>query len=245
MKKPDERETPLSSIPPYIHASRPPGLHASTPPYLHTSTHLSPAPYLKIREVKPETNFSRLSAAEKNEFEKLKTPKRRDEWLASRLAAKELISEALGGTPDGIEVFSDADRKPLARAGGKEFYISLSHRDALCACAINRALTPLIGVDVEKIEKRSEAWKKDFFTAGEYGACAGSEEKFTETWTLKEAALKMLGLGLSVDAREAEIAGERVKFAGRALERYEKLGSPAIRWKSVRKENYIISVLWA
>ena len=79
---------------------------------------------------------------------------------------------------------------------------NLAHTDGLVACAISQDRE--IGIDVEAIDRRIEAWNiaDKFFSPHEVAALKGCDEsernvRFVETWTLKEAYLKALGVGLS------------------------------------------------
>lgn len=68
----------------------------------------------------------------------------------------------------------------------------------------------VVGADLEVVEPRSEAFVREWFTraeAGQVEAAPPAEQDLWTTviWSAKEAVLKVLGLGLSVDTRGVEI----------------------------------------
>jgi len=78
---------------------------------------------------------------------------------------------------------------------------NLAHTSGLVACAISRSA---VGIDVEALDRRVDAIEiaGRFFTSGEVAwLSAGPDDqrdlRFLELWTLKEAYLKAVGVGLS------------------------------------------------
>jgi 4'-phosphopantetheinyl transferase len=72
-----------------------------------------------------------------------------------------------------------------------------------------------LGIDLELVEPRSDAFVGDFFTAEESATVrrlpAGEprDEAANLIWSAKEAALKVLKLGLRADTREVAVAFDR------------------------------------
>ena len=163
-----------------------------------------------------------LSPAEIKKYNSFKIPKRKADWLGGRYAAKTLLAAVMRRKdPVNIEIGCDDYGRP--RAAG--FAISISHSGALPLAAIKPGGGDFIGADIEIIEDRCAAWYADYFAPGELGGNDPSEA--TKLWTVKEAALKALGLGLRADLRDARFENGTVRFHGAALERYRTLGSPA------------------
>jgi 4'-phosphopantetheinyl transferase len=96
--------------------------------------------------------------------------------------------------------------------------LSISHSGelAFCAAALRDAPgqrwnwpwpeTNWIGVDVERVERRSKQFQHDYFSHAERSwlATAAPEQRerlSTATWSAKESVLKALRLGLTVDTR--------------------------------------------
>ena len=160
-----------------------------------------------------------LNEEEVREHREKTTPKRAGEWLAGRVAAKRSIQRLLtaseGTTPSGksIRIVQDAQGKPsveLADKPGTQIGdVSLSHSNGLAmAAAADPQAFEGLGVDMEKIEVRSEAWITDYFTDQEIGIAGSTDDRwinFTRMWCLKEATLKAIGTGLSFDLKDIRV----------------------------------------
>lgn len=172
------------------------------------------------------------------------TPKRQKEWLSGRIALKQsvqrlLAMEGMGDTPaTDIRIFQDELGKPFAelagQAGKKIGSVSLTHSNGV-AMAAAAAVEHFVGfgIDVEKVEQRSDSWVTDYFDESEIALAGNGLEKWTRLngiWSLKEASLKALGVGLRFDLKDIvvseldECGRARLEFrneAGRAVERLE------------------------
>jgi len=147
-------------------------------------------------------------------------PKRADEWLSGRVALKRSVQRLLA-TVDGaapaakqIRIVADESGKPSAelshRPGQTVADVSLTHSNGL-AMAVSAAKGSFngLGVDIEKVEVRSDSWVGDYFTPEEILAAGQGAERWealTRIWCLKEAALKALGTGLRFDLRDINVA---------------------------------------
>ncbi|WP_230467581.1 type I polyketide synthase [Lujinxingia vulgaris] len=166
-----------------------------------------------------------LSAAELEGYERLRSAQRRGEWLAARLAAREaarcwalmFYGERIDSS--AICVFKNASGEPQLRwrdgtSGGRRLpALSLTHTSgqAVAVVAMPGARCRL-GVDLEPLEARSEAFGSAYFSAGERALAVGSlvaGQRETALWTVKEAVSKALGLGLQLSASEIEIVAVR------------------------------------
>lgn len=156
---------------------------------------LDSAPPNLVREVLPL-----LGETERRRCAGLKSPKRRRDWLLGRWAAKTLLRQVLGELPS---VLNDKDGVPYV-VGYPDLHISISHSGdfALCALTVDGA----VGADLEQIAPRSAAFVADYFTPPEIAFMAQAPDTLpTLLWSAKEAALKALHVGLSVDTRAVEI----------------------------------------
>jgi 4'-phosphopantetheinyl transferase len=162
-----------------------------------------------------------LSAGERTALEWLHIPKRRADWLLGRWTAKRAIAPCLRLDQDcealaAIEVRAASTGAPAAFIGGRRagVSISLSHSHGAAFCAVAAAGTAL-GCDVEKVDRHSQTFIDDYFTAEEQEAVPRSpahqrDRVVTLLWSAKESALKALQCGLradtrSVNARPAEL----------------------------------------
>jgi acyl transferase domain-containing protein/NAD(P)H-dependent flavin oxidoreductase YrpB (nitropropane dioxygenase family)/phosphopantetheinyl transferase/NAD(P)-dependent dehydrogenase (short-subunit alcohol dehydrogenase family)/acyl carrier protein len=160
-----------------------------------------------------------LNDEEVREHREKATPKRAGEWLAGRVAAKRSVQRLLtaseGTTPPGksIRIIQDDQGKPSVeltdKPGTQIGDVSLSHSNGLAmAAAADPQAFEGLGVDMEKIEVRSEAWIADYFTDQEIGIAGSTDDRwlnFTRMWCLKEAALKAMGTGLSFDLKNIRV----------------------------------------
>ncbi|NUM43181.1 MAG: 4'-phosphopantetheinyl transferase superfamily protein [Anaerolineales bacterium] len=154
-----------------------------------------------------------LTPAEQAVFEGLKSDKRRRDWLLGRWTGKRLV-QALAegyfcighGVPlDAVEILPAEDGAPTAslltnHESRITLSISHSHEHAFCGLAVG---VPL-GVDLERVEARSEGFVRDYFVGEEIALVEAvpresREGVVTAIWSAKESALKAIRLGLSVD----------------------------------------------
>jgi phosphopantetheinyl transferase len=176
--------------------------------------HLCPGPACNA-DVQAPPAF--LSASEQRTYEQLRFPKRREEWLLGRWTAKQLLRRSLESYRDlalsAIDVGADLDGAPYLSVEGEgrlPASLSISHRAGRAVCALSPALSPSIGVDLERVEPRAKAFVEDFYTAEEAArvwACTPEvrDMLITAMWSVKEAVLKGLREGLRVDTRAVEV----------------------------------------
>jgi 4'-phosphopantetheinyl transferase len=158
-----------------------------------------------------------LSPAEQQTLAAFRFPKRRDEWLLGRYAAKSLLRSlpayrAL--SPQVIEVHNAPEGVPaLALPVGTPSpgCLTISHSGPYALCALSAGPDLRIGADLERVETRSEDFIEDYFTPGEremvHAARRESRDLVaTLVWSLKEAMLKALGVGLRWDTRRVEVS---------------------------------------
>lgn len=151
-----------------------------------------------------------LSTQEILIFQKLKSEKRKRDWLAGRLAAKELLRAHLGQALgclvpwEQIEIYNGPASEPCFRLLGDQLPINInisiahSHGYGLCGLARTRE-DGYIGVDLEKIRPVSTAVQRRFLIEAELEQIGrqltGREsEGAVLFWVLKEAAFKALRL---------------------------------------------------
>jgi len=158
-----------------------------------------------------------LSPAEQQKLATLRFPKRRDEWLLGRYAAKSLLRSLpayRGLPPKAIEVRNDPDGVPaLVLPAGTlpPGSLTISHSGPYALCAVSAGPDLRIGADLERVETRSEDFIEDYFTPCEremVHAARRESRDFVATlvWSLKEAMLKALGVGLRWDTRRVEVS---------------------------------------
>lgn len=174
-----------------------------------------------------------LSQRENAFFQTLKLPKRKTEWLGGRLALKRVVSKYTRMSLQAIEILPHAENgKPQLLIGGERSRLpfSITHSNGYAVAAI-APQAQYMGIDLEKIAPRINAWKQDFFHPTEL--TGQSDEFLTTLWTQKEALLKLLGTGLAINSFDVRCVNGKPQFFGRALQIYQSLGSPAITLESL------------
>lgn len=148
---------------------------------------------------------SELSRAEVERGSRRFSEADRRRFAASHAALRRLLAAKTGTDPHRIEFVEGPHGRP-ALPGGPAFSMTHSGDLWLCATAPGREL----GIDGEELREVPEA--RDIalrcFTPSERARlardeAAGSKDAFLRGWVRKEAFLKALGVGFSVDSATA------------------------------------------
>jgi phosphopantetheinyl transferase len=188
-----------------------------------------------------------LAADEEAVYAGFSAPKRRRDWLAGRWAAKLVLARRL--EKDGLRVplreiaiGNDLEGAPvwklLKPLGAPVWPLSITHSGGWAAAAIHTNAARL-GVDLEQAVERDPSWIEVAFHPDER-PLARTPEAATRLWTVKEAALKLLGIGLRADLWDVRVGGTgagRVRLLGRALARHGDIGSPELHFSTHELED--------
>ena len=179
--------------------------------------------YLTFADFPPlESDFSAeylsdfLGEQERIEWDRLKVPKRKREWLSARVIEKKLIHTSIPELEQvpfsKIQILKEPGGAPFVSVeNGKrtriEISFSHSHEHVFAACSPDNIR---FGTDLEWIEPRSKEFVEDFFTENEIRRVVSSDPDqadliATVIWSAKEAVLKALRTGLRLDTRKIEI----------------------------------------
>jgi 4'-phosphopantetheinyl transferase len=163
-------------------------------------------PFHVVREVPPDSSW--LTPAEIAVERTLRAERRRN-WRAGRYAAKCLLQRVLAvSQPSDIEVHNAPDGAPEARILHRPApLLSLTHRAEVAAAACSADGRP-VGIDLERIEMRTDRFVRDFFTSAEVSACFASPVRdlhAVTVWSAKEGVLKCTRTGLRRDTRSVEV----------------------------------------
>lgn len=165
-----------------------------------------------------------LSPAELERLARFRAPKRRDDWLLGRLVAKRLLCRELSAREGRrvplptIEIVPDITGAPHVRAVDRgatlPVSITISHSagralGALLFTDLPECVDCTVGADLEKVEARADGFIRDFLTEAERAEVASLEAparpaRANGIWSAKEAVLKTLKLGLTVDTWRVE-----------------------------------------
>lgn len=205
--------------------------------------------FIKISDLPPADSF--LSASESAYLQTLKAAKRKGDWLGGRFALKLLLARESGLLPvcslpkegecvapemsaAALGVLKNIDVVKLPSGAPQVFIgsvpdarsVSISHSNGWAVAAVSEPHT-FLGIDLEQITHRIDAWAQDFFHPDELAAGQG-DEFLTGLWTKKEAIVKLLGQGLALNSFDVREVNGQVQLFGRAQEVYEQIGKPAI-----------------
>ena len=180
-----------------------------------------------------------LNASELEAFDAFVVPKRRRDWLAGRLAAKEAVRGRLrlerADNYCQIEICTssaggDFGRPQYLLAGEPgEFSLSISHAGDTAVATLAPLAGEQVGVDIECIQETDASFEAVALSPSERRRVESLRgmarwRAITTIWVIKEAFLKALGVGLrmplahlSVDARLWESAGEAASEAPREM----------------------------
>lgn len=165
-----------------------------------------------------------VSSRERARLDGLRFTKRRTEYLLRRWVGKRTVAARVGLPTDAaslarIELLNRMTGAPYVSIDRTEapWEISLSDR-AGCAVAVIGPAGPdvkgALGVDLEVVEPRSDGFLTDFLTSTEQewvgarstaGGALDRDVAANLVWSAKEAALKVLRVGLRADTRSVEV----------------------------------------
>ena len=177
-----------------------------------------------------------LDEAERSRRLRFLYPRPRREFTLCRAALRALLCRELGCSNGDLSFEKARFGKPFARICGVParvaFNVSHSGRHGLIALAAGGR----IGVDVEERSTRREldGYIRLLFAPEERAELEkangdGKVELFYRLWTLKEALVKAVGAGLSLDTAKFEIPPAMVRGAPVSLFSFPE--TPSVRWR--------------
>lgn len=179
-----------------------------------------------------------LSATERATFDSV-GPRRKRGWLLGRIAVKDAVRDWLWRRGHGpvfpieIGVANLEDGRPVVTGPfDDDLRVSIAHKGAIAVAHLTVGRP--VGVDIERIEARTDSFAAIAFSAAERSLRAGDDrdEWLTRVWAAKEAFAKSLGTGLQGNPKNfavREVAGERLLVA--------TTGEPSDQaWVNTRRE---------
>ncbi len=155
-----------------------------------------------------------LDEAEREKLASLHMEKRRRDWLLGRWTAKRLLQKVIWEATkttvplDLIAINNNGDGVPYYQSPitNLQLSISLSHGNGRAFVAAVVKPDWLLGADMELVAPRPAGFVAEYFTEAEAELIervngVGRDRLVTAVWSAKEAVLKTLRLGLSVDTR--------------------------------------------
>jgi phosphopantetheinyl transferase len=157
-------------------------------------------------------------------------PRGRRGWLLGRIAIKDAVRLHRWRAGEGpifpieVEVSNHASGRPLTNSNHR---VSVAHKEDIAVAIVG---TTDVGIDIERIEPRTEAFVAVAFTPAER-ALAMDDAWIARLWAAKEAVAKARGTGIT-DPKRFEVRsidGERVIIDDRIVET-RRDGEHVIAW---------------
>jgi 4'-phosphopantetheinyl transferase len=166
-----------------------------------------------------------LSDEEITRIGKMRQDAPRRRWQRSRVALRCILANALSCEPDDVGYTYGRYGKPVvspASRGGKPIHFSLTRSSDLCLICASDA-SP-VGIDVERITDLDhlDRVSGQFLSPSEFSALSGltDEHRFFRqwlTWTQKEAAAKVIGVGLQMPPHDLPSALQPLESVAKAF----------------------------
>lgn len=150
-----------------------------------------------------------LSPEEKTHYRAtLRDPKAYALAVRTRAELRRMLARETGLPPYRVPLQCDAHGKPrCTHPGAADLDFSVAHTDECAIIALGEAAG--VGVDVEPVideepsdENLEIVFNEDEFREWSALPAAARRIAFTQAWTIKEAALKAIGMGIDGDTHE-------------------------------------------
>ncbi len=187
-----------------------------------------------------------LSQREQEQYKAIKSEKRKLDYLSGIIAAKELLCrEKKGRTFLDFEIRKEQKGRPyvydLKSKKRLPMHLSISHSNGLAVAMVS---DKPVGLDLEKIEERAEAFYREAFTDKEQTLISYNNKKGTQYWTIKEAISKALGEGLHLNLKNIQVDAYkdnyRVTLAPK-IKQTHKISDNEIKINSHNTNNYVLT----
>lgn len=162
-----------------------------------------------------------------------RSPRRRAEFVAGRIAARAAVARLVGSkNPQDIEILKDATGAPFV-VDHPRVRVSITHSNQVAMAVA--AFTP-VGIDLEADEARPPAFSRMFFSRNEQESLSAAAEDAQQTmlntlWTRKEAICKVGRWGGSLAFAAVDCLDSQVCVA-----------DSAIQVKSASAAGYVLSI---
>lgn len=166
-----------------------------------------------------------LSQEERDRADRLISERHRADFVAGRAGLRQILSRYCERGPDAISFSYGPHGKPFTPDAAVKF--NISHSGTVAVAVVSPAHDIALGVDVERIRTVEHGLAQRFFSEAENNDLAQLDggawlTAFFRCWTRKEAVVKALGAGLSIDLSKFDVtvradqAPRVASFAGEA-----------------------------
>ncbi len=155
-------------------------------------------PFLNSEEIETVNGFKAL--------------KKQIEWISGRYLVKRMIQYHFSQQNPLSEItISCLDEGAPFLTHHPDISVSLSHSNNYTAAACCRNTKKTIGIDIEKIAKKPDAWfLKTAFTKNEIKHLEDNAGSIFKNWTLKEAYLKLIKRGFNESLHKVEVIDSKI-----------------------------------
>ena len=161
-----------------------------------------------------------LDEDEQECWKTLRSPSRRRELVLGRGAVRQIICERLKVRNDQLTFLQNEHGKPRIRVNKRSvsWQFNMSHSETHGLLALVNGLKVGVDIEVRKPRDDFDAMARVVFTTSERRYLVGLSDKqklcqFYRMWCLKEALIKGIGQGFSINPRTIEIPETMLKGA--------------------------------
>lgn len=161
-----------------------------------------------------EESAVELEPDELDYLDKIRSFKRKEEYIKIRKVAKRFVSKVLNTSSFFVKIQGGVKTAPYALLADKIIPLSFSHRDYYYAVSFSTSQEVITGIDIERFKRLDINHLLDFFNEVELK----DEDEVIIKWSVKEAIGKMLGVGMKLPAQDIVVLKDRVFLKGRVYD---------------------------
>lgn len=164
--------------------------------------------HLAISDIRPQEqpdDQAELPPEDRRELSRMGSRNRRREFRSSRSLVRYLARHA-GLDPATFRLRRTENGKPFGEAGGRTIHLSVSHTPRKVVCVLSREKE--LGIDMEFSGRKTVTGLRERILHAEERKLLAPCETL-RIWTIKEAMLKLGGMGLRTNMKEVILTGAR------------------------------------
>ncbi len=158
--------------------------------------------FVGMVEITSSSDASFLSPNESLIYNELNHPNRKNEFLTGRKLFRDMVEE-IGWNYSKINTLKDELGKPSGLIDEKSVHLSFTHSNNWMLCALSKKRN--VGIDIEHKDRK--------YNPSIINRLANDDEidimPVLKLWTVKEAALKMKGIGIRMDLKSLKLVSNK------------------------------------